>query len=177
MEYWDLYDKDRNLLAKTMRRGEPQPPDTCRLVVHVCIFDSRGRMLIQRRQPFKEGWPGRWDLTVGGSAVRGDNSQGAAAREVMEEIGLPLDMADERPALTIHFDGGFDDIYLINRDIPLSSLSLQPEEVAEVKWAALQEICAMIDDGRFIPYHRALIELLFHLKDHRTAHTRREQPI
>lgn len=176
MEYWDLYDKDRNLLKGTMRRGEPQPPDTYHLVVHVCIFDSKGHMLIQHRQPFKEGWPDKWDLTVGGSAVRGDNSQTAAVREAMEEIGCALDLAGERPALTIHFDTGFDDFYLIDKDLPISTLSLQPEEVSEVKWASLQEICEMIDNGRFIPYHKAFIELLFHLKDQRTTHTRRERP-
>ena len=176
MEFWDLYDKDRNLLKGSMRRGEPQPAGTFHLVVHVCIFDSNGDMLIQHRQPFKDGWPDRWDLTVGGSAVRGDNSQAAAERETMEEIGCALNLTDERPALTLHFDGGFDDIYLLTKDLSISSLALQPEEVSEVKWASLQEICERIDDGRFIPYHKALIELLFHLKDYRTAHTRSEQP-
>ena len=176
MEFWDLYDKDRNLLKGSMCRGEPQPAGTFHLVVHVCIFDVQGNMLIQHRQPFKDGWPDRWDLTVGGSAVQGDNSQAAAEREAMEELGCALNLTDERPTLTLHFDGGFDDIYLLTKDLSISSLALQPEEVSEVKWASLQEICEMIDDGRFIPHHKALIELLFHLKDHRTVHTRSEQP-
>ena len=30
----------------------------------------------------------------------------------------------------------------------------------------------MIDDGRFIPYEKSLIELLFFRRDHRGSHTR-----
>ncbi len=63
MEYWDLYDRDRNLLPGTMLRGEPQPAGTYHLVVHLCIFNSDGEMLIQHRQKHKRGWPDRWDFS------------------------------------------------------------------------------------------------------------------
>ena len=48
--------------------------------------DSDGKMLIQRRQPFKRSWSGMWDLTVGGSSVSGDTSLSAAIRETSEEL-------------------------------------------------------------------------------------------
>ena len=69
MEIWDLYDQHRNLTGKTMVRGEPVPEGFYHLVIHVCIFDSEGRMLIQQRQPFKPNWSGMWDLSVGGCAA------------------------------------------------------------------------------------------------------------
>ncbi|WP_143522351.1 NUDIX domain-containing protein, partial [Pseudomonas sp. 2822-17] len=81
LEIWDVYDRDRNLTGKTMKRGAPFEEGAHHLVVHVCIFNKEGQMLIQQRQPFKEGWPNMWDLTVGGSAVAGDTSQEAAERE------------------------------------------------------------------------------------------------
>ena len=43
-----------------------------------------------------------------------------------------------------------------------------------VRWAALEEILEMIDDGRFIPYEKGLIELLFFQRNHRGAHTRKD---
>ena len=98
MELFDLYTEDRVKTGRTMVRGTQVPKGFCRLVVHVCIFDPEGRMLIQQRQPFKQGWSNYWDMTVGGCAVAGDTSRTAAEREVREEIGLELDLSDVRPA-------------------------------------------------------------------------------
>ena len=170
MEYWDLYDRDRIPTGETHQRGKPLPEGRYHMVVHVVIFNTKGEMLIQQRQPFKEGWPNMWDVTVGGSAVAGDTSRTAAQREVMEEIGLAIDLSDELPKLTLPFDCGFDDVYTLVMDVDLSALTLQESEVQAVKWATEEEILAMLADGRFIPYHRAFIQLLFALRHSRGAH-------
>lgn len=161
MELWDLYDVNRIKTNQIWVRGEKLQPGDYHLVVHVCIFNSDGEMLIQQRQPFKEGWPNMWDLTVGGSATTGDTSQTAAQRELYEEIGLELDFQQVRPHLTINFERGFDDIYLIEKDVELHTLTLQYEEVQNVKWASREEILAMIRNGEFISYYESLIQLLF----------------
>lgn len=172
MEIWDLYDKDRIKTGETMVRGSQFKENTYHLVVHVCIFNLEGQMLIQQRQPFKDGWPNMWDITVGGSAVSGDTSQLAAEREVYEEIGYKLSLYGIRPALTINFDKGFDDIYLIQKDIDISKLKLQYEEVQSVKWASKDEILSMIDEEIFIPYHKSLIDLLFFMRNSKNSYTR-----
>lgn len=163
METWDLYDAARNKMNKTMVRGNQLAPDEYHMVVHVCIFNSNGEMLIQQRQLFKEGWPNMWDVTVGGSAVSGDTSQMAAERETLEEIGLALDLENARPTMTMNFGQGFDDIYLIEKDVDIEALSLQYEEVQAVKWATREEILEMIEAGTFIPYEQNLIRLYFDL--------------
>ena len=170
MELFDLYREDRVKTGRTMVRGTQVPEGLYRLVVHICIFDPEGRMLIQQRQPFKQGWSNYWDLTVGGCAVAGDTSRTAAEREVREEIGLELDLSDTRPSLTLNFDHGFDDYYILTREVDLSSLHLQEEEVQAVRWATQEEILRMIDDGLFIPYEKSLIGLLFFCRNHRGAH-------
>lgn len=172
METWDLYDKDRIKTGETMVRGSQFKENTYHLVVHVCIFNLEGKMLIQQRQPFKDGWPNMWDITVGGSAVSGDTSQLAAEREVYEEIGYKLSLDGIRPSLTINFDKGFDDIYLIQKDIDISKLKLQYEEVQSVKWTSKEEILSMIDEEIFIPYHKSLIDLLFFMRNSKNSHTR-----
>ena len=172
MEMLDLYTKDRVRTGRTMVRGTKVPEGYYRLVVHICIFDPEGRMLIQQRQPFKKGWSNMWDITVGGCAVAGDTSQAAAEREVREEIGLEVDLQDERPTMTTTFEGGFDDYYVLTRDVDLSTLHLQYEEVQAVRWAGKEEILRMIDDGSFIPYEKSLIELLFFFRNHSGVETR-----
>ena len=164
MEYWDIYDIERAKTGRTMVRGSEFEDDAYHLVVHVCIFNDKKEMLIQQRQPFKEGWPDMWDITVGGSAVTGDTSQKAAEREVLEEIGLKLDLKGIRPHLTVNFDRGFDDIYLIEKNVDINELTLQPEEVQAVKWAGRDEILAMIEKGDFIPYYPELVNLFFQIR-------------
>ena len=165
MEMWDVYDRDRRLTGRTMRRGDEMAAGDYHLVVHVCLFNATGEMLIQQRQPFKQGWSGMWDVTVGGSAVAGDSSQSAAERETLEEIGHRLDLRDIRPQLTVNFPTGFDDYYLIEAgDLDIGKLKLQYEEVKQVKWASREEIMRLIGTNEFIPYRKSLIDLLFDMR-------------
>ena len=174
MELFDLYTAEREKTGKTMVRGQPVPEGFYRLVIHVCIFDPQGRMLIQQRQPFKKGWSDFWDISVGGCAVSGDSSRAAAERETREELGLNLDLSDFRPTITLHWEHGFDDYYTVTQPVDPDALQLQYEEVQAVRWASKEEIIRMIDDGRFIPYEKSLIELLFFRRNHRSAHTRND---
>lgn len=177
MELFDIYDGDRNKTGETMERGTPVPKGFYRMVVHVCIFNSEGKMLIQRRQPFKRSWSGMWDLTVGGSSVAGDTSLTAAIRETSEEVGVQLAPDELKRVLTIQTECIFDDIYIVQKDLDETALTLQYEEVEQVKWASAEEIKSMIDEKIFIPYHKSLIDLLFFMKDHdgtRTAQDKTE---
>lgn len=171
MELFDLYDKDRIRTGETMERGKPVPKGFYRMVVHVCIFGSDGKMLIQRRQPFKRSWSGMWDFTIGGSSVAGDTSLTAAIRETSEEIGVQLSPDELRRVLTIQTECVFDDIYVVKKDLDEAALTLQYEEVEQVKWASAEDIKSMIDGEIFIPYHKSLIDLLFFMKDSDGART------
>lgn len=47
------------------------------------------------------------------------------------------------------------------KDVDLTKTVLQPEEVQAVKWATREEIKQWIAEKAFIPYHPALIDLMF----------------
>ena len=97
-----MYDEDRRPTGETAERFGGFPDGGLHLVVHVCVFDRRGRMLIQRRQETKAAWPGRWDLSAGGCALAGESSRQAASRE-REELGFDPALEGVRPALTVNF--------------------------------------------------------------------------
>lgn len=162
MELVDLYDENRVPLGRTAERNAPKAPGEYRTVVHVCVFDSQGRMLIQQRAPEKFIWPGLWDVSVGGGVDAGETSRQGAEREFREELGYPLDLTGLRPSVTVNFDGGFDDFYLLTKD--LKDLTLQAEEVRAVRWAALEEILDMIEQGTFIPYPKSFLQFLFDMR-------------
>lgn len=166
MEIFDLYDERRRPTGETMVRGTPTPAGRYRLVVHVCIFNSKGEMLIQQRQPFKSTWANMWDITLGGAVTAGENTQLAAHRELMEELGLDVDFTHSAPTVSTSFRNGFDDLYILHLDPDIQQLKLQAEEVQSAKWASKEEILTMIGSGCFIPYSKAFIEYLFFRRTH-----------
>ncbi len=161
MELVDLYDENRIPLGKTAERYGKKKPGEYRMVVHVCIFDQQGRLLIQQRSKEKGAWGGYWDVSVGGAVDAGETSRQGAEREVREELGYPLDLTGWRPSVTVNFGGGFDDFYLLVRDIPLESLTLQKEEVQQVRWATREEVLRLLEEDAFIRYPRSFLEYLF----------------
>ena len=105
MELWDIYDIDRQKTGKLCQRvdGKALADQDYHLVVHICLFNPQGQLLIQRRQLDKAGYPGLWDVTAAGSALAGETSAQAAARELFEEMGIRHDFTNERPAFTVDF--------------------------------------------------------------------------
>lgn len=165
MEYFDLYDKDRNPTGEVLPRDSAIPEGKYHLVVFCCVFNSKGEMLIQQRQPFKKNWSGLWDLSVGGSVIAGESNRIAIERELEEEIGIKHDFSDARPKLSLYSKDRIYDIFMINIDVVAEDLILQPEEVKQVKWADQDEICRMINTGEFIRYKESFIRHLFDLRD------------
>ncbi len=159
MELWDIYDENRRPTGRTaVRDVTPLGAGEYHLVVHIAVFSAEGKMLIQRRALHKSAG-GLWDITAGGSAIAGESSADAAKRELFEELGLSLPLP--RPAFTVNFSSGFDDVFLVRAEPQLSSLVLQEEEVCDAKWATEEEILAMLDEGLFVTYRRHFLQLLF----------------
>ena len=164
MELVDLYNEDRVPLGRTGERMAPKGPGEYRMVVHICVFDSGGRMLIQQRSMKKFSLPGMWDVAAAGGVDAGETSRQGAQREFREELGYPLDLDGLRPSVTVNFDGGFDDFYLLTRDLALEELTLQREEVAAVRYVTLEELLDMADGGTFIPYPKSFLRFLFDMR-------------
>lgn len=172
MEILDLYDNHRAPTGETMVRGNPVPKGRYRSVIHICVFNSAGQMLIQQRQDDARSFANLWDVSVGGGVSSGETPQLAATREISEELGLDHDFSQAAPALTVTFSEGYDDYFIIQKDVKPDELRLQPEEVQAARWASLPEVLAMIDSGSFIPYRKSFIDFLFFLRSHKGTHDR-----
>lgn len=176
MELWDIYDLDRIKTGRVAQRGKPASEGGLgegeyHLVVHICVFNGRGQLLLQQRQKDKEGYPNLWDVSAAGSALAGETSAAAASRELREELGLIHDFTKERPVWTSHFARGFDDWYMVCIEAEIDSLHLQPEEVQDARWADLAEIERMLDAGEMVPYYRDFVQLWFAMKGRRGTTT------
>ena len=139
-EILDIYTPHHQRTGRSVRRGEPLEGDDRLLVAHVCVLNGKNEMLCQLRSPAKGHYGGRWDLTAGGFVLSGEDAGTSALRELEEEMGLVL-KAEADPA----------------------ALTLQEEEVADARWFTLEEVTAMIADGRFVDYPIEGIRRVFRL--------------
>ena len=173
MEIWDVYDKHCRPTGKTAVRGEPLGEGEYHLTVHICIFTPDGRLLIQQRAHDKSTWPSLWDITAAGSVLAGESVADGAHRELFEEIGLSRDFESMRPSQVIFYPDGFGCYFTLTEEPELSSLTLQREEVAAVRYATLDEVLELLHSDNFIPYHESFVRFLFDLKERQSTHSNR----
>lgn len=153
MEQWDIVNGFREKVGKTWIRGDEMSEGDFHQVVHIWIMNKNGQFLIQQRQPWKIGWQNMWDCSAAGSVLMGETSEMGAIRETKEELGIKLQMEHAEVIFTVKFSRGFDDHWLVKQDIDVEKLNLQYEEVADAKWATVDEILELVERGDFIPYH------------------------
>lgn len=165
MEWVDLYDENRVPLGKTAERYGKKHAGEYRTVVHVCIFNKAGQLLIQRRSAQKYICPNQWDVSAAGGVDAGETPREAAEREAREELGYALDLTGVRPSVTVNFSGGFDDFFIVQREVELDSLTLQTEEVSAVRWVTREDVRSMLAEGEFIAYPASFLEFLFDMRD------------
>ncbi len=73
-------------------------PELIQAVVHLYLFDSRGRLYLQKRSRNKDTCPGLWDSSVGGHLGSGETPEQGLVREAREELGIALgELRDLRP--------------------------------------------------------------------------------
>lgn len=85
LEVVDHEGKIVSILPRTYIHGNPS---LIHRVVHVLIFNTEGKLLLQKRSLNKDVAPGKWDTSVGGHLNLGENPLRAAKREMEEELGI-----------------------------------------------------------------------------------------
>lgn len=147
-EIWDILDDKGNKTGKTMEKG-PVPEGFYHLGADVWIINSENKILIQKRSPKKKNSPNVWAMT-GGSVIKGETSLQTIERETKEELGIKLNM--ENIQFIKHYKTGtvWLDTYLIKQDMNLDDITMQEDEVCDVKWATYDEIEELFNSNQFM---------------------------
>ncbi len=161
MEKWDILSRSGKPTGRTVSRKNPiLRRGEYHLVVHIWTVDAEGNILIQRRSDQKPLMPGEWAAT-GGAAIAGETSRGAACRELYEELSIKREKRDLEFVSRIVRRNSFVDVYITKIERDISGLTLQPDEVAEVKWATPSELAKMIEEADFHNYGELYFSKLF----------------
>jgi isopentenyldiphosphate isomerase len=142
-EILEIVNEQGEVLGLAPRSEIHGNPSLWHRVVHVLVFNQRGELLLQKRSMDKDVAPGRWDTSVGGHVNPGESLAKAAARELMEELGVEAEpefvysYVHTNPyetevvhTYTCRHDGGF----AFNR-----------EEIDEVRFWSIGEIMEQMD--------------------------------
>lgn len=110
--------------------------------------NSEGKFLMTQRHPDKKAG-GLWEFT-GGGVLAGETTKQAAVREVQEELGLRIEESELTLLEVYRHKNYFMDIFLVKKDVDVSALTLQAEEVVDAKWVSHEELLQMITEKQTV---------------------------
>lgn len=170
-ERFDIYDEDMRPIG-TATRSETHAKGYWHRSFHCWLMRLEGDrryVWFQLRQLIKDTNPGCYDITVAGHLSAGETMQDAV-RELKEEIGVTAEFAQLIPLGQVReeasgiakgkpvIDREVSDVFALVNDVPMTELRLQPEEVAGVYEADIEELLALFE-GRLAELHVQGVEL------------------
>ena len=159
----ELVDEHGTTIGTAEKVSAHQPPGQLHRAFSVFLFDTDGRMLLQRRALGKYHSPGVWSNACCGHPYPSEPPFLAAARRIFEELGIAPSLLQE--AGTARY----------NHPDPVSGLVEQeynhlfvgyvtaeprpdPEEIAETAFVTAQELAALRESAAFSAWFPTVLE-------------------
>lgn len=149
-EWFPVVEADGKVIGKATRRECHSGSMMLHPVVHLHIFDSQGKLYLQKRAMSKDIQPGKWDTAVGGHVDYGENVTEALKREVREELGI-TDFTPELNFSYVFRSNVERELVYSYRTVYNGPFQIDPEEIDEGRFWELTEIKQMIGKGLFTP--------------------------
>jgi isopentenyldiphosphate isomerase len=142
-EWFDVVNERDEVIDRRTRR-EVHATGLWHRAVHVLVFDSAGRVFLQKRSMLKDLSPGLWDSSCSGHLDSGEDYDEAAVRELAEEIGVRI---TEPPARWFRISAceqtgwEFVWVYRLRYDGPIT---VDEAEIQYGEWVSPDEVSARI---------------------------------
>ncbi|SEB50988.1 Isopentenyldiphosphate isomerase [Tenacibaculum sp. MAR_2009_124] len=141
-EIIDIFDENGNYTGNTCLKSEAHKNGYFHQTIHVWLYTSDNKILLQKRALTKKVFPGLWDISVAGHIAAGEKIEIAALREIKEEINYSLTSEKllkigTRKHQVNHANGikdnEFHHIYIAELTVDIHHLKLQESEVDDIK--------------------------------------------
>lgn len=150
MEYFDLVDKNNQVIGTASRQECHSDPGLMHRAVHVLVENEAGLLFLQKRAMSKDVQPGKWDTSVGGHLDTGETYKDAAVRETREELGFNLTEYQFMYEYIMKSEIETEYIYTY-KSINEGPFQLQKSEIETGRFWSAAEIDEKIDTGIFTP--------------------------
>lgn len=148
-EQFDVVNESDEVIGRAARDEVHGNPKLIHRVAHVLVFNSAGRLFLQRRAPDKDVQPDKWDTSVGGHVDAGETYADAAHREMREELGIER-RTPEPLYRYLHRNAYESEMVATYRVVWDGPISVDPSEISEGRFWTLAEIDAA-DPSIFTP--------------------------
>ncbi len=156
MEIWDGYFADGSLAGVDLIRGKEIPKGLYHLVCEVLVRHKDGDYLLMQRDYNKEGYPGFFEATAGGSALKGEHKLACAKRELFEETGVCSDSFEEIGKYISHNTIYYE--FLCVTDCDKDAITLQKGETISYKWVSEKEFMEFVNSEDMIDVQKERYE-------------------
>ncbi len=154
-EKFDVLNEWGEFTGKIASREECHKKGLWHRAVYAFIIDENKNVLLQKRSSTKKLWPNKWDFTLGGHVTSGEFGRQALIREAKEELGIEISDSDIKylvGSTSINEQGDiinkhYNECYLITKNIDISDIKIQKEEVSEVKYFSKEELLKRIENN------------------------------
>jgi isopentenyl-diphosphate delta-isomerase type 1 len=143
-EIFDIVNEQDEVIGRLARRMVHREGHKHR-AVHVLVFDSGGRIFLQKRSMTKDTFPGAWDSSASGHVDSGEDYDACAVRELREELGLTVSSPPRRLfKIEACAETGqeFVWVYQLKSDGPFA---LHPEEIERGEWFGRDEVTDWVE--------------------------------
>ena len=86
-ERFDVVD-ERDQVIGTESRATVHARNLRHRAIHAFVCNAGGELFLQKRSPWKDKHPGRWDSSAAGHVDAGETYDACASRELAEELGI-----------------------------------------------------------------------------------------
>lgn len=152
MELWDARYADGSLAGFDLIRDRAIPDGYYHLVVEVIVRHVDGTFLLVQRDHTKQIFPGWYEVSASGSALKGETAREAACRELAEETGITSGELSELGRQLTDVGAIFVSFFC-RTDWPKDQIVLQAGETIDYRWI---DPAAFADffHKEMIPYQR-----------------------
>jgi len=158
MEMLEILNQDGKKIGISKSKESVHADGDWHRAAHTWFINSAGELLIQRRSKTKINHPNQWDVSAAGHVSEGENSETSALREIEEEVGMRLNKSQLQHLGSVvqqsvlnegtYINNGHNDVYLVEMDFKIEELTLQKDEVGEVRYIPWREFKSWVDEER-----------------------------
>lgn len=144
MELWDAYYRDGTPANLDLVRGELIPDGLYHLVSEILVQHTDGSLLVVQRDFNKPIHPGKYELSAGGSVLKGETALEGAKRELFEEVGIKSNELNfEFSEISEEKRSIFNQFYCVT-NCNKNSVRLQEGETIAYEWLVIEDLIERI---------------------------------